>query len=305
IFDGADQRTLLHQILHTEPRPPRALNPAIPAELETVILKAVAKAPAERYAMARDLADDLQRFLRHEPVLARRPTLARRARKWLRRHPSVLAAGAVLLVLVAAGSFAGAWVIQGEKEKTQRRAEEAEARFQLARRAADDLIELAEEELADKPHLEGARRRLLMAALAYYGELIEQRRDDPGARKDLDATRARVEKILADLAVLQGAGQLFLLDASAVLDDLRLSAEQRQRVGDFSKRLAEQRHQSFHAFHRMSPAERQRRFVELARANEAAVSAILTPGQLRRLEQIALQLRGPLAFREPTVAAAL
>src|SRR5262249_17231665 len=163
---------------------PRALNPAIPAELETVILKAVAKSPAERYATARDFADDLQRFLRHEPVLARRPTLAQRARKWLRRPPSVPAAAPALLGLRAGGA---AGVIQGEKEKTQGRAEEAGARFQLARRAADDLIELAEEELADKPHLEGARRRLLMAALAYYEELIEQRRDDPGARKDLDA----------------------------------------------------------------------------------------------------------------------
>src|SRR5262249_26518677 len=147
IFDGADRQALLHQILHEEPRPPRAVDRSIPAELETVVLKAVGKAPAERYATARDLADDLHRFLRHEPVRARRPTPAQRARKWLRRHPSVPVAAAVLLVLLAAGSLAGAWLIRGEQEKTRRayerewqRAEEAEERFRLARASVDEMI---------------------------------------------------------------------------------------------------------------------------------------------------------------------
>ena len=68
IFDGQDQRTLLHQILNDEPKLPRALAPAIPAELETIVLKAVAKVPTERYATARDFADDLHRYLRDEPI---------------------------------------------------------------------------------------------------------------------------------------------------------------------------------------------------------------------------------------------
>ncbi len=102
-FDGADRQTLLHQILHDEPRPPRGVEKSIPAELETIVLKALSKAPAERYVTARELADDLKRFLDHQPIRARRATVPQRARKWARRHPSVVGAAVVLCVLTAAG----------------------------------------------------------------------------------------------------------------------------------------------------------------------------------------------------------
>src|SRR5262249_41926088 len=147
IFDGTDRQTLLHQIMYEEPPLPRSINRAVPPELETIVLKAVGKVPAERYATAREFADDLHRFLRHEPIRARRPTLPQRARKWARRHPSVLVAGVVLLVLLAAGSLVSAWLIRGEQEKTrlayekaEQRASEADQRFQLARQAVDEMI---------------------------------------------------------------------------------------------------------------------------------------------------------------------
>jgi eukaryotic-like serine/threonine-protein kinase len=113
IFDGADRQTLLQQIANEEPRPPRAVDRSLPPELETIVLKAVAKAPADRYATARDFGDDPQRFLRHEPIRARRATLAQVARKWLRRHPAVPVTGSVLLLLLTAVSLASAWFIRG------------------------------------------------------------------------------------------------------------------------------------------------------------------------------------------------
>jgi serine/threonine protein kinase len=305
IFDGEDRQTLSHQILNQEPRPPRSLDRSIPPELETIVLKAVSKSPAERYATARDFAEDLQRFLRNEPIRARRPTTWQRGRKWLRRHPSVLIAGSVLLVLLAAGSLVSAWLIEREQAKTQRAYQQEQQRFQLARRAVDEMIQLAEEELADRPHLEGPRKRLLETALVYYQELIEQRRDDPSAQAELVATRAKVQKILDNLAVLQGAGKLFLLAEPAVLDDLQPSDEQRASIDELSRRLAAQRQDKFRAYRQLSPEERQQRFLELARDNDAAVRAILTAGQRTRLKQIALQLQGPSAFREASIANAL
>jgi serine/threonine protein kinase len=312
IFDGADRQTLLHQILHEEPRPPRSVDRSIPPELETVVLKAVAKVPGERYATARGLADDLHRFLRHEPILARRPTPMQRARKWLRRHPAVPVAGALLLVLLAAGSLVSAWLIRGEQEKTRlayqqerQRALETEQQFQLARRVVDELIQLAEEELPDRPGMEGLRKRLLETALAYYQEFIEQRRDDPDTQAELAATQTRIKQIVEDLAMLQGAVELFLLAEPAVLDDLRPSPEQRERIVELSNRLKEQRPKAFQGFHRLKPEKRQQPFLDLARANEAAVATILTPEQRRRLQQLALQLRGPSAFREPDITTAL
>ena len=72
-FDGSDREELLRRIAQEEPIPPRRLNPAVPRDLETIVLKAMAKEPERRYATARELADDLRRFLEDRPIRARRP----------------------------------------------------------------------------------------------------------------------------------------------------------------------------------------------------------------------------------------
>src|SRR5262245_17093916 len=83
---GADRQELLRQIAFEEPVPPRRLSRGVPAELETIVLKALEKNPQDRYATAQELADDLRRFRNDEPIQARRPSLVQRARKWARRH---------------------------------------------------------------------------------------------------------------------------------------------------------------------------------------------------------------------------
>jgi hypothetical protein len=305
IFDSADRQLLMHQIMNEEPRPPRSVDRSIPPELETIVLKAIGKTPAERYATAHDFADDLHRFLRHEPIRARRATPTQRARKWLRRHPSVLASTVALLVLLSAGSLLSVWLIHGEQEQTRIAYLREKEQFEIARQSVGELIQLAEQGLADKPHTEGLRTQLLSAALTYYQRFIEQRRDDPDVPQAvLTDTQAHIQKILDDLLVLQGAGRLHLLANAAVLDDLQLSAEQRERIQALSQRLTGQRLERFREFHRLTPEERQQRFVE-AQTNEKAVEKILSRNQLGRLKQIALQLQGPPAFHEAEVETAL
>jgi serine/threonine protein kinase len=305
IFDDVDPQALLHKVMHEEPRAPRSVDRSIPAELETIVLKAVAKGPAERYATARDFADDLQRFLHDEPIKARRATLAQRGRKWLRRHPSVLVTGVVLLVLLVAASVVSALLIRAAYERERQRAEVAETRFRLARRAVDEMFQLAEDEMASNPFLQDVRKRLLVSVLAYYQEFIEQRRDDPQSQAELAAIHDRVKKILSDLAVLQGAGHLHLLKDPAVLDDLSPSAKQRDQIAQLSQRMDEQRDDAFRSFHRLTPEEREQRFLDLARANEAAMQSILTEQQLQRFRQIVLHLQGAGAFRDAEVAKTL
>jgi hypothetical protein len=308
MFPGQDRQTLLHQLLTEEPVPPRRVDRSIPAELETIVLKAIAKSPSDRYSSAGELAADLRRFLDGRTILARRPSLVDRARKWLLRHPSYVGAAVLLLVFGVVGLSVNAAMVSREQALTKaalgrerQRAEEAEQRLALARRVADEMIQLGEDELADAPNVQFVRKRMLESAAAYYQEFIEQRRDDPDAQAELAVTRDRVRRILDDLAVLQGAGQIFLLSEPAVLDDLKLSREQRGRVAELSRRLADQRHEKLQGFYRLTPDERQRRFVELARANEAEVAGILSPEALVRLRQIALQGQGAAAFREVDV----
>jgi serine/threonine protein kinase len=319
VFEGRDRNELLRQIADDEPRPLRSLHPSVPRELETVVLKALGKEPSERYPTARSLADDLQRFLHNRPVLARRPNVAERLRKLARRHPSLVGAGAVVLVLLAAGSLLSTLLIRGEQERTRaeqrnaeeayrrerQRAEEAEARFRLARRSVDEMFRISQEELADRPGLEGLRKRLLWSVLAYYQEFLEQRRDDPEARADLLDAKQRVEKVLADLAVLRAASQLYLLTQQAVLEELRLTDEQRPRVKEFCARVGKEWVESLADVGRLSHAERGRRAIERARAYEAEVNGHLTAAQRARLRQIGLQAEGPAAFSEPEVVSEL
>jgi serine/threonine protein kinase len=319
-FEGRDRNELIRQIERDEPPPLYTLVPGVSPELETIVLKALRKEPADRYATAQDLADDLQRFLDARPIVARRPTPAERLRIWSRRHPSIALVAAVALILLSAASLISTVLIRREQHRTliaqrtaeaayrreRQRAEEAEARFRLARRAVDELIQVSEEELAQRPGMEGLRKRLLSSTVAYYQEFIEQRRNDPSAQAELRDTTRRVETILADLAVLRAAGQLYLLVQPTALDDLRLDEGQRARVAELSARAAARWREAFGDPARLIPSsERVRIGLEQARANEAEVEAILLPAQRVRLRQIALQSEGPAAFREPEVVEAL
>jgi serine/threonine protein kinase len=298
MFSEQDHQALLYQIIHDEPRAPRALDKSVPVDLETIILKAVSKNPADRYASAQDLAADLQRYLEDKPISAKRPSLPERARKWSRRHPSFVAALVVVMVLLTAGSLVSATIVRREQAKAEQRAD-------LARRSVDEMVQISEQELGANPLTQGARRQLLEAALRYYQEFIEQRKDDPEAQADLVATQDRVKKILSDLALLHGAGKLDFLKQPDVLDDLDLNEQQRAQVAELSRQLDKQRGESFRGFGRLSQSEKQQRFIDLARVNDEEVRKILSAQQLRRLGQIALQFQGLAAFRDSDVVSAL
>ena len=90
---------VLLKVLEIEPLAPRARIPAIPADLETICLKCLEKSPQRRYHSAHDLAEDLDRFIRREPVHARSASVLRKAASWSRRHPGSLAAATALVVI--------------------------------------------------------------------------------------------------------------------------------------------------------------------------------------------------------------
>jgi serine/threonine protein kinase/Tfp pilus assembly protein PilF len=98
-FAGGTTFETVRLVLDTEPRKPRLLSPKIDRDLNTICLKCLEKDPKRRYASALALAEDLERWLKHEPIRARRTGIFTRGKKWLRRNPSIAVMAAMLLVL--------------------------------------------------------------------------------------------------------------------------------------------------------------------------------------------------------------
>ena len=90
-FAGGTTYETIKLLLETEPRPPRLWNPKVDRDLSTICLKCLEKDPQRRYSSALALAEDLERWLRHEPIQARHTGVIGRGKKWLQRNPTVAA----------------------------------------------------------------------------------------------------------------------------------------------------------------------------------------------------------------------
>jgi WD40 repeat protein/tRNA A-37 threonylcarbamoyl transferase component Bud32 len=102
-------RMLLQQVLNDEPRRPRSLSDQAPLDLETICLRAMSKEPSARYSTARDMAEDLRRYLKGEPIHARPIGRTERAWRWCRRNPVVAGLSAVVMIMFCAGFAGVAW----------------------------------------------------------------------------------------------------------------------------------------------------------------------------------------------------
>ena len=101
-FAGGTTYETIKLLLETEPRQPRLWNPKIDRDLSTICLKCLGKDPQRRYASALALAEDLERWLKHEPIRARRTGVLTRGKKWVRRNPTTAVLTALLVALLAA-----------------------------------------------------------------------------------------------------------------------------------------------------------------------------------------------------------
>src|SRR5262249_34220145 len=116
-FGGATHIETLHAVVHEEPTSPRALNRAVPRDLETICLKCLEKEPSRRYSNARELAEELRRFVNNEPVQARPIGATGKIWRWCRRKPT-LAGLLLLLQVVLIGGLAGIlWQWKAAREK--------------------------------------------------------------------------------------------------------------------------------------------------------------------------------------------
>jgi serine/threonine protein kinase len=143
-FHAADRHALLRSITQDEPPGPRRVDPSIPRDLETIVLKAMAKEPASRYRSARELAEDLARFRSDRSIQARRPGPLELVARWSRRHrPAVVTSTIVALLTlgVAAGLL---WV---EKRRTQLALDDLKMVRARERKAIDVMLSKVDQQL--------------------------------------------------------------------------------------------------------------------------------------------------------------
>lgn len=108
-FDGKDRRAVLRQVAFDEPKPPRSIDSTIPRDLETIVLKAMAKEPKSRYPTARELADDLRQFLDDRPIRARRPSPIGLLGRWVKRYRVAVSKAVVTLAVAGLASLLLLW----------------------------------------------------------------------------------------------------------------------------------------------------------------------------------------------------
>jgi tetratricopeptide (TPR) repeat protein len=209
---------VVQRLLHEEPVPPRRLNEAVPRDLETVCLKALAKEPGRRYQTAAAFRDDLRRWLNGEPIEARPVGRVGRLALWCRRRPVVAGLTAGLLVVFAVGLGGVLWQ-WAEARANWREAVAQRERAEDNLRDALDAVEqlhtrVSEERLLNEPGMQPLRKELLETARGFYVRLIDRRRDAPAARADL----ARALHRLSTVSHVLGDSSAALAQAREALD---------------------------------------------------------------------------------------
>ena len=176
---------LVDRILHNVPTVPSKFERSIPRDLETIILKAIAKEPAARYRTAETMAEDLRRFLADRPVLARRSTSAEQFLRWCRRNPLVASlAGAVAALMVAA-----VVILTVSNAHIRRVAAVKDSALVRARQAVDQMLtRVASEKLDDVPRAQPLRADLFSDAIRFYDMLLADLPDDLPLRLKLADT---------------------------------------------------------------------------------------------------------------------
>jgi serine/threonine protein kinase len=234
-------RMLIHQVINEEPPSPRKLNGTIPRDLETICLKCMEKARDRRYRSAEDLAEELRRFLRGEPIHARPIGTPARVWRWCKRKPVVAglsAAVASLLLFLGIGgpivAVSQASLAAGEAEAkrearreadranlaandaeeqgaiAQARAEEALRSLRLAHDAVDEfLTNVSGDPRVRARGLESFRRALLKGACKFYEQFVQWNPDDPQLRAEHARAYRRSGDISFELDLFEEAEQAY------------------------------------------------------------------------------------------------
>lgn len=233
-FPGEHEAAILKLIGNFNPPKPRTVRPDIPADLETVILKAMSPDRESRYATAADLAADLKCILDERPTKARPPTLLDRGGRWARRHQRMVSGGLLALTLALVGLTTAAAMITrsslNEKESTKRADRSNSALFDML----NDIPKQLAGDLEGIPGAERVRQNLLENTVPHYRQLIT----DTAGNAELQSAAAVAYSMVGSLLTEIGlAGEAVEIQKQAAQVLEKLSGERPDEL-PFQKKLA-------------------------------------------------------------------
>jgi serine/threonine protein kinase len=192
-IDSSDRGELLRAIAEVDPLPLRKLAPKIPADLETIVHKAIEKDAADRYSTAKELSEDLRRFIEDKPILVTPPTISHRLVKWSRRHRPFVRFATLLLAVSVVGLSVSTALVLRERREAIRQRDQAEANFRQAHKAIATYFSAVDQnETLSLPGLHPLRERLLASAIDTYKDFGRSHPDDRKIQAELAATYFRL-----------------------------------------------------------------------------------------------------------------
>lgn len=232
-FSGETVIDVISAVQEKEPTPPRSIHPRIPSDLESVCLKCLEKNPNSRYATARELGDDLHRFLDGIPVNARKVTNVDRVFRWANRNRGLSTALAALAFVLVVGSFVTTILtIKNDflERQADSRAELAESRRLLAERRFSELesaIDEIYEAVKRMPEIKNAqfgavRQELLASVNRYYANLESEAPSDSPLKNKKINSLLKLIQLKSSLADDTGAEEI----AQNILDELEANTDE-------------------------------------------------------------------------------
>ena len=186
--DGESRRVTPEQISDARNERPAILRRRLTGDLDNIVLKALRKEPARRYASAEQLSEDIQRYLDGLPILARSDTFGYRTGKFVKRHKAGVGATAMVFMTLVAGLF----VTIREARIAEAQRARAERRFNDVRKLARDLMLDVHDSIQYLPGATPARKLIIQDALEYLDSLAKESSGDASLQRELATAYEKV-----------------------------------------------------------------------------------------------------------------